>query len=239
MIVGISMVRNEAGIIGSTIRHLMAEGVDHFLVYDGSSTDGTLDILAELPVTVTEDPDRGFYQARKMTALAVQAFELGAEWVVPFDADEFIYPTDGTSIAEVLASAAADKLYVRMILQRDWDHREPGHKSLPKVVFRASRHATLDFGQHDVRGTVGDERDRLELRELQYRNWDHFVAKVENARRLFADTPDMDPMHGTHMRRLAAMTHEELVAEWDTLQSPTVVFDPIPSKLAPEHRPCR
>src|SRR4051812_46619587 len=85
------MVKDEADVIEGTIRH-MADEVDQLLVADNGSTDGTRDILVklalELQFTVVDDPDPGYEQSRKMSALAELAASHGATWIVPFDADE-------------------------------------------------------------------------------------------------------------------------------------------------------
>lgn len=86
------MVKNEADIIEQTIRHLLNQGVEHILVADNGSTDGTYELLQELskslPVHVIQDREVAYYQSEKMMWLADQVTEAGAEWIVPFDADE-------------------------------------------------------------------------------------------------------------------------------------------------------
>lgn len=123
MIVGVCMVKDEADIIGTVIRHLFAEGVDHILVADNLSSDGTSEILFdlrdELPLTVLRDGEVGFYQSRKMSELALRAHDLGADWVLPFDADEVWYSPTHDSIAEALAAQPEDVTVVRA---PGWDH---------------------------------------------------------------------------------------------------------------------
>jgi glycosyltransferase involved in cell wall biosynthesis len=99
-VAAIAMVRDEADIVGSTVAHMLTQ-VDHVIVADNGSVDGTRDILASLDVELVDDPERGYYQSRKMTALAAQARAAGHDWVVPFDADEVWYSPFGR-IADVL-----------------------------------------------------------------------------------------------------------------------------------------
>ena len=68
-VVAVTMVKNEADVIETTIRHIAAH-VDHVIVADNGSTDGTRELLDELPCEVIDDPDPAYYQSRKMSALA-------------------------------------------------------------------------------------------------------------------------------------------------------------------------
>jgi predicted O-methyltransferase YrrM len=92
-LIGIVMVRNEADIVRLSLLHHLSQGLDRVLVIDNGSTDGTAEILARVS---QDDPrvqwrsDPGPYmQSVALTELAREAFRLGADWVVPFDADEF------------------------------------------------------------------------------------------------------------------------------------------------------
>jgi glycosyltransferase involved in cell wall biosynthesis len=93
LIYGLYMVRNEADIIRPNVLYHLSLGLDRILVADNGSTDGTDEILQELSKRdsrVRWYRDHGsFLPSRIATGLAHQAFEEGAEWVVPIDADEF------------------------------------------------------------------------------------------------------------------------------------------------------
>ena len=70
------------------------------LIADNGSTDETPLLLAELAkryrVHVALDREAGHYQGVKMTILSDWARRAGADWIVPFDADEFWFAPEGT-----------------------------------------------------------------------------------------------------------------------------------------------
>jgi hypothetical protein len=107
-------VKDEADIVGYTVEYLLGQ-VDEVVVSDNGSTDGTLDVLDSLAcpdLVVLHDPDVAYYQAEKTSRLAADALERGHQWVVPCDADELWYATDGRPLAAFLAGLAPDVAYV-------------------------------------------------------------------------------------------------------------------------------
>ncbi len=63
--------------------------------------------------------DSGYRQAEVVSALAQEAFRHGADWILPFDADEFWTPI-GTSLPRLLRGSVADVLHapVQNFVQR-------------------------------------------------------------------------------------------------------------------------
>lgn len=231
MIAGVATVYNEADIIGLSIRHLLNEGVDRIWIAHGPSTDDTGDILAEFPeVTVVDDTDDRHYQPKWINHLVGLAGEAGAEWVVPFDADEFWYPTEAADLKEAFAGVPADvrKLFVRQFMHRDWDHCYVDYPTLGKVCFRYAPGIEVSNGNHDVNlpgGTAGV----VDLRELQFRSFDHLARKCrERVDRIDPSLPETD---GAHQRVLAALSPEDLRAEWERRQGFSVRYDPIPARV--------
>ncbi len=119
-IVGITMVRNEADIVDLTIRHHLRIGCDAVLAVDNGSTDKTAGILGRLArhddrITWTSDPG-AFRQSEITTILARQAFEIGADWVVPFDADEFWWCRRDKSLRAFLDDAGGAPAFLAPVV---------------------------------------------------------------------------------------------------------------------------
>lgn len=123
-ILGISLVKNEEDIIESFVRYNLLI-MDHLLIIDNGSTDGTLDILESMiasgwPITLTSDVG-DYNQIRIMNhALSEVMHErYGAipDFIIPIDADEFLV-------------AEHDGINPRDIIQK------LDHNTLHKVLWR-------------------------------------------------------------------------------------------------------
>ncbi len=112
-LVAVSVVKNEADIIEPFIRHARA-WVDHHLVFDHDSTDGTRGILGALqreglPLTVYTDDALGNLQQARSNALTHRAVqEFAADWILPLDADEAISGPDRATLEDILAGLSED-----------------------------------------------------------------------------------------------------------------------------------
>jgi hypothetical protein len=88
------IVRDEDDIIESNILHHLKQGFDQIVVMDNSSRDETRSILERLvkkhPVSVIDQPDTDYRQDEWATALALRLRDLGVDWAISLDADEFI-----------------------------------------------------------------------------------------------------------------------------------------------------
>src|SRR5262245_11024250 len=111
------MVRDEADVARLTVLHHLSLGLERILVVDNGSRDGTgrvLDRLARDPRVLWRRDERGFRPGELGTMLAREAFESGAAWVFPFDADEFWHVPRG-SLPAWLAGCGGDAVEVPVV----------------------------------------------------------------------------------------------------------------------------
>lgn len=242
----VTMVRDEADIIEATVRNIAAQ-VHHVIVADNGSTDGTRDILADLArdigIDVVDDPERGYWQSRKITALAHRAGDMGADWIVPFDADEVWYCPHGP-IADHLAgvgpscfvasaavydhvSSSLDPADPNPVTRISWRHVEP--LPLPKVACRWRPDLNVHQGNHgaDYGGMTPAAVPLLVVRHFPYRSAEQFVRKVRNGSEAYRAT-DLPADVGAHWRQWGDILDrdgEEAVADiyrrWFWRQDPT------------------
>lgn len=228
-IAAVSTCKNEADIIGATLAHLYNEGVANVYIADGMSTDGTRDILSGFPCKMYDDTEDYHRQPYWISRLAQQAYEDGADWVIPFDADEFWVAAGFFTLAEAfeLIEPEVGIVTAGMFQYVDFNYREPDVKPWPKVAFRSSPDVSVANGNHSVTGvpgaTVGGV---LEICEVQYRGFEHFCRKI--VERNATIDPSLPYSEGTHHKQYAGWTKEQLQPVWEAMVARATVLDPIP-----------
>src|SRR5947209_727371 len=128
------MVRNEAAIIADSVGHLLhGVGVDRLYVADNGSTDATPVLLrriatADARLRVRHAPG-AFRQTEVMNGLLQEAMQDGADWLLPNDADEFLWaaPDRLRTLLAGAGPAGGFLLPVRNFVQFRWVKRDrPG-----------------------------------------------------------------------------------------------------------------
>lgn len=229
--VAITMVRDEADIIGYSLSHMLTQ-VDHVIVADNLSIDNTRQILEGFDrVTIINDREEGYYQSTKVTRLAHLAGDMGADWVVPFDADEFVYlpPLDDDvdvywTHPWVHVPHAEDPVDEPDPAKRmGWRMVTP--EEHPKIVaFRYHPEAVIHMGQH---GIVWPGARRCQggwIHHYQWRSLEQARRKVTNGAAAYS-TVDL-PAYGAHWRSMAAMDDQQLEQWWLDYTSQPLVWDP-------------
>ena len=232
----VGTVRDEADVIEATVTRMLRE-VDHVLVADNGSVDGTGEILRSLDrVTVMVDPDRNFHvgeqQARRTSALASVAAQRGADWVVPFDGDEVWVARDGRRLGDVLdglpasVSLARAEMLNHVITDRDpagadvparLVYRRPNFQAFPKVACRAQPGLWIVKGGHHA--TYPDEPGPprvdglLRVHHFPVRSAEQFVRKISY--QLDLPRGSMNADRRTWIRVLEEEGEDALVARFD------------------------
>ena len=227
-IVGVSTVKDEPD-IGRVLSHMHDQGVDNVIISSDDQADynqfGTVLPWHWVPC------HQPFDQGLEITWLAkIARADYAADWIVPFDADEYWCGMGGLTIREALIPIPDDinTIYCPMFLHLTPELREPYAKPLNKVAFRPRADMIVAWGNHDVSGRTNYGGGQLLVRELQYTSYDHFLAKVEKARQLHVQPHMASHEYGSHMWRLCQMTPAELEAEWAAHLATPTTFDPIP-----------
>jgi hypothetical protein len=126
-ITAICTTKNDWPVIACSCLHLARQGIDELIVLSSGATDQTVSGLRRLaqngaPIIVVEEPAGLFHHAALTTILAHVAIERGADWIVPFDADEFMMPADPTiSLRDVITAwSASDEPRSRRLQVRNF-----------------------------------------------------------------------------------------------------------------------
>lgn len=225
MIAAVSMVKDEADVVFDTVSRMM-EQVDLVIVADNQSTDGTREILDQFPnLVVIDDHDPAYYQSRKMTGLAQHAADMGAEWVIPFDADEVWLSAVG-DMRHTFANLPPEALIAEATLVdhvataadppgppiRSMHWRRAMQAPLRKVAVRT--HPGLQIHQGNHSATFKGVRHpltvtgQLEVRHFPYRSPEQLIRKARNGGAAYAAS-DLPKDVGAHWRGYARILEEQ------------------------------
>jgi hypothetical protein len=225
---GVSVVRDEADIIGQVVRHQLDQGLDGVIVADNGSTDDTWGILsalaeAEPRLHLCRDAWPRHDQAEKVTRLARLAGRAGADWILPFDADEFWF-AQGATLAEFLSRTRAERPDLT-VLFANWHTMLPlgddldacdwiiDASPLPpgKVVVRSHPWLRISQGSHDAVRVGGRLKSTLRVAHAMYRS----PAQVARKLRQGAQAEGAS-RHGVaaHWAVGSTLRDDEIAAAW-------------------------
>lgn len=252
-VVGIAMAKDEEEIVGTTVSWMLTQ-VDHVIVADNMSDDGTRKILDEIAaendrLTVVDDFEKGYYQGAKMTALARQAHvKFGADWCVPWDIDEFWFSPFGR-IGDILPTFGEQWLVVEAQL---YDHMATGvdnpdkvdpidrmrwrrraENPLRKVACRWREDLVIAQGNHSAsyNGGASIYGAELVIRHFPYRSPSQMVRKVRNGAAAYKAGENIPVDQGVHWREWGELLNtqgeqaiHDLFYRWYYREDPTATL---------------
>ncbi len=173
------LARDEADIVDAHVSFHLNAGVDFVIATDNRSQDGTTAILESYArvgcLHLIHEPGEGLRQGEWVTRMArLAATELGADWVINSDADEFWWPRGG-SLKDVLAAVPerygivqgfwrpfvprpdvggffAERMTVRLSPKAPINDPTSFYRPQHKVAHRADPHVTVGRGNHALVG---------------------------------------------------------------------------------------
>lgn len=233
MIAAVSTIRGDADIAPLTVRHMFAQGIDSVWVAIGDDAAmGALEALRDDRLIIQDSRDDTHHHQQFWTdLLAENAATVGdADWIIPFDADEFWYAPYAKNIRAALEAVPADeqKLTAKLWHHNDWLRKVIPAEPLPKVAYRWSPDAHIAPGNHDVT-LPGGLPNVLAVRHYQYRSFEQFCAKVRERNRTLAPEGRARG-DGVHHTRLENASELELHIAWSDLRARQTVHDPIPAR---------
>ncbi len=186
-------VRDEADIIEDNLRYHRAQGVDFFVIADTGSTDGTVEILEPYEragIVRLERIGRGIHDMKEggEERITRVAGEMGADWVIHNDADEFWWPLSGdlkqaiaaipngyglvvAPRAEFVARPGNGPFAERLTIREARFLRPPksAHRAHPQVALRGPHPVEIwvDRGGSPYMGLVGKPVLRTEAEHFE------------------------------------------------------------------------
>lgn len=129
------LVRDEIDIIKENLAFHRAAGVEHFIVTDNGSVDGTAEYLRDLSakgeIVLIEKPDYTHSQGLWVTEMARRAAtDFSVDWIIHGDADEFFWLPSGLhDLRNFFADLSdnCDVVRIRRINMLNDPHSNHGH----------------------------------------------------------------------------------------------------------------
>ena len=222
------LVRDADDVIEANLDFHVRSGVDHVIVMNNLSTDRTERLLEPYRsrgiVTYLYQPDDTFAQDRWVTQMARTACDIGADWVINNDADEFWY-TDGLDLKRALSKVSSEQQAVAadrkhfvpqrlapgMFFADEMTARfasllSPSGKPWPgKVCHRARPDIDVGYGNHTagVRGSgLSTVEAGIEILHFPMRSYEKFESVVVNGGRASERNPDQPAKRWQELYRL-------------------------------------
>ncbi|MDO6351161.1 glycosyltransferase family 2 protein [Synechococcus sp. YX-04-1] len=201
------LCRDEADILESMLRFHLAQGVDRVIATDNGSMDGSLEILQRFQrrgqLTLLQEAEQTHDQAVWVTRMARMAADMGADWVINSDADEFWWPQHGnlnstlTQLPESVEGLLVERtnflpppqdgqdqrpFYQRQTLRERVSRNSLGRPLPPKLIHRAHPGVEITDGNHGAklngRSIAGIKNTAIEILHVPIRSYTQLERKI-------------------------------------------------------------
>lgn len=225
------LCRDEADILESMLRFHFDQGVDQVIATDNGSVDGSLKILQRYErgsrLRLLQEPEHTHDQAIWVTRMARLAAELGADWVIHSDADEFWWPRIGDLKTTLLTSPdtvdawcvqrrnllppkrnAKDQqpFYRRQTLLERQSFNSNGKPLPPKVCHRADPRISVGDGNHSLsrngKHIATTPHEGLEILHVPIRSYGQLERKIRQGTQALERNTRLGPEVGNTWRKL-------------------------------------
>jgi hypothetical protein len=203
------LVRDEIDIIEQNIDFHLRLGIEHFVVTDNGSVDGTRDILGDFKrrlgksIVIIDDAEPVHHQSVRVgRMIQVAKKEFRPRWIISSDADEFWYPASGRYDSEIDGRKNVLNCYWHNFLPRPnmpWQEftdvgEMPGYHGRTSKTFCLARGLVGMYkGNHESRSIprVISRSDNIRVYHYPVRSYEQFERKVVQGHR--ASVKALDP----------------------------------------------
>jgi len=199
------LVRNEIDIIRTHLDYHLSLDIDHIIITDNLSDDGTEVVLREYAsrerITLLEEHDDTYDQSIWVTKMAhIAQSVLKADWVIHGDCDEFFVTYQGRSLRSLLGgfSATIDFLNIDrfdFVPLRDEEQWSPelmkykkavstnifGNRLPPKIIHRNIPRVVVDQGNHNISfptNLISLDCQEIVIYHYPVRSFQQFESKI-------------------------------------------------------------
>jgi hypothetical protein len=230
------LCRNEIDIIENMIRFHLGQGVDIIVATDNGSSDGTRECLKRYVqsgrLLLIDQPESTHDQAIWVSAMAQIATEqLGADWLIHSDADEFWWPHNGdlkTALQAVPPGVVALTVgrtnflpppgnsgqagldsgcfHQRQLLRERCSLNSLGQPLPGKICHRALADISISDGNHGAalagQTLSAPKTSAIEILHFPIRSLEQFRAKITHGAQALANNPRLHPQVGATWRQV-------------------------------------
>jgi len=234
------LVRDESDIIQQNIEYHLSRGIDHIIVTDNLSVDGTREILLEYErqgvLELIDEKSDDYSQAKWVTRMAqLAARKYRADWVINSDADEFWWPETGT-IQEALASFPVSTVAIqvartnfvpiddesghplrRMFVRERHSTNGKGKPLSPKVIHRGMADVQVRQGNHKIsmpEGSTVDSSNQLIIFHYPLRTFQQLQNKIVLGGAAYERNMESPKQQGAVWKQLYSLHRESKLEEW-------------------------